>query len=177
MAFPVRRAIVIHPPAKCPSAKYSASTSYYDTGPIIGLPQPHFQNPPGLRLWPGDLRVALKKYGYARDPVCLIACALYAANRWCMPIALKGPFLRNHFADLLLIPAALPLILWVQRRLRLRTTDTPPDWREVLMHLAVWPIAAEVVGPHLFSHATGDILDVVAYIAGAVVATVLWSLA
>ena len=65
----------------------------------------------------------------------------------------------------------------VQRRLRLRTTDTPPDWREVLMHLAVWPIAAEVVGPHLFSHATGDILDVVAYIAGAVVATVLWSLA
>lgn len=94
-----------------------------------------------------------------------------------MPATLKGPFLHNHFADLLLIPAALPLILWVQRRLGLRTVDTPPNWREVLMHLAVWPIAAEVVGPHLFSHVTGDILDVVAYVTGAVVATVLWSLA
>lgn len=117
----------------------------------------------------------MKKYGYARDPVCLISCAFYAANRWCLPATLKGPFLRNHFDDLLLIPAALPLILWLQCGLRLRTTDAPPDWREVLMHLVVWSVAAEVVGPHLFSHATGDILDVVAYTAGAVVATVIWS--
>jgi len=107
--------------------------------------------------------------------VCLISCAFYAANRWCLPATLKGPFLRNHFDDLLLIPAALPLILWLQCGLRLRTTDAPPDWREVLMHLVVWSVAAEVVGPHLFSHATGDILDVVAYTAGAVVATVIWS--
>lgn len=92
-------------------------------------------------------------------------------------MSLKGPFLRNHFDDLLLIPAALPLILWLQRQLRLRATDTPPDWREVLMQLVVWSIAAEVVGPHLFSHATGDIWDVVAYTAGAVVAMAFWSVA
>jgi hypothetical protein len=117
----------------------------------------------------------VKKYGYARDPVCLISCTFYAANRWCLPVTLKGPFLRNHFDDLLLIPAALPLILWLQRQLRLRTSDAPPDWREVLMHLVVWSVAAEVVGPRLFSHATSDIWDVVAYAAGAAVATILWS--
>jgi hypothetical protein len=65
----------------------------------------------------------------------------------------------------------------VQRRLRLRTTDTPPDWREVLMHLVVWSVAAEVVGPHFFARATGDIWDVAAYAAGAVVATVFWGVA
>lgn len=119
----------------------------------------------------------MKKYGYARDPVCLISCALYAANRWCLPTACKGPFLLNHFDDLLLIPAALPLVLWLQRRLGLRTADTPPAWREVLLHLAVWSLAAEVVGPHLFAHAQGDVWDVVAYTAGAVVATAVWSVA
>lgn len=45
------------------------------------------------------------------------------------------------------------------------------------MHLVVWSVAAEVVGPHLFAHATGDIWDVAAYTAGAVVAGVLWSAA
>jgi len=117
----------------------------------------------------------VKKYGYARDPVCFTACSLYAANRWAMPAALSGPFLRNHFNDLLLVPAALPLILWVQRRLRLRPADTPPDWREVLLHLIVWSVAAEVVGPLLFARATGDIRDVAAYAAGALVAAVFWS--
>ena len=119
----------------------------------------------------------MKKYGYARDPVCLVACAFYAANRWGLPATLRGPFLRNHFNDLLLIPAALPPILWLQRRLCLRHSDTPPNWQEVLLHLVVWSVAAEVVGPHLFAHATGDICDVAAYSAGAAVATVLWSAA
>jgi hypothetical protein len=134
------------------------------------------ENTSGLWFWPDDLRIAVTKYRYARDPVCFVACALYAANRWCLPATLKGPFLRNHFNDCLLIPAALPLILWLQRRFRLRLSDAPPDWREVLLHLVVWSIAAEVVGPRLFSCATGDIWDVVAYAAGAVVATVIWSI-
>jgi hypothetical protein len=116
----------------------------------------------------------VKKYRYARDPVCLTACALYAANRWALPAVLSGPFLRNHFNDLLLVPAALPLILWVQRRLQLRTSDAPPDWREVLLHLIVWSVAAEVVGPRLFPRAMGDIWDVAAYAAGAAIATAFW---
>ena len=119
----------------------------------------------------------MKKYGYARDPVCLVSCLLYAINRWGLAAAAKGPFLRYYFNDLLLIPAALPLMLWLQRRLRLRPADTPPDWREVLLHLVVWSVAAEVVGPHLFARATGDIWDVAAYALGAAVASICWSLA
>ena len=117
----------------------------------------------------------MKPYGYARDPVCWIACLLYALNRWAVPAAWKGPFLHGHCNDVLFIPAALPLMLWVERRLGLRREDTPPRWGEVLYHLAVWSLAAEVVGPRVFPHATGDIWDVVDYAAGAAVALVIWS--
>jgi hypothetical protein len=116
----------------------------------------------------------VKTFGYARDPLCWISIVFYAANRWGLPAAWKTAFLRNHFNDLLFIPAALPLMLWLERRLGLRTTDAPPDWREVLFHLVAWSLAAEVVGPHLFHQATGDVWDVAAYAAGAVVATLYW---
>ena len=117
----------------------------------------------------------MKRYGYARDPVCWISCLCYAANRWGLPAAWKGPFLREHFNDCLFIPAALPLMLRLERRLDLRRVDTPPHWKEVLYHLVIWSVAAEVVGPHVFARATGDVWDVVAYAAGAAVATVIWA--
>ncbi len=118
----------------------------------------------------------MKSFGYARDPVCLVACACYAANRWLLPATLRGAFLRNHFSDLLLIPAALPLILWVQRRLGLRASDAKPRWSEIFLHLGVWSVAAEVIAPWCFSHATGDPRDVAAYTVGALVSGWIWRL-
>lgn len=118
----------------------------------------------------------MKTFGYARDRLCWIACAFYATNRWLIPAHLKTAFLRNHFNDLLFIPAALPLMLWLERRLGLRDNDAPPDWIEVVLHLVVWSIAAEVVGPRLFKHAVGDIWDVAAYTAGAIVSLAIWQL-
>lgn len=113
-------------------------------------------------------------FRYWRDPLCGVASACYALNRWAMPTVYKGAFLRHHFNDLLLIPAGLPLLLWLQRKLGLRANDGFPDWREILFTWGVWSVAAEVVGPHLFDRATGDVWDVVAYAAGAVVAAVVW---
>jgi hypothetical protein len=118
----------------------------------------------------------VRSFRYALDPLCLAAGAAYAANRWLLPATLKGPFLRGHFADLLLIPAALPLVLWLQRRLGLRTHDQRPEAGEVLLHLVVWSVAAEGIGPRLFARATGDTWDVAAYAAGAAAALVWWSL-
>lgn len=84
------------------------------------------------------------------------------------------PFLHTHFNDLLLIPAALPLVLWLQRRLSLRKHDSPPTAAEICGHWLVWSVISEGIGPHVFAHATADILDVVAYGAGAIVAGVWW---
>ena len=120
------------------------------------------------------MRSAVKPFGYVRDPLCLLACAAYATNRWCIPTALKGAFLRGYFADLLLVPAALPLLLWVQRRLGLRAHDQAPSWQEVGLHWFIWSIAAEVCGPLLFSRATGDPWDVGAYALGSLAAGWFW---
>ena len=116
----------------------------------------------------------MKKFRYARDWVCCVSCVLYATNRWGVPEEAKNEFLLDHFNDLLLIPAALPLMLWLERRLGLRETDAMPAWSEVLLHLVVWSVAAEVVGPRIFPHAVGDVWDVAAYTAGALVATLIW---
>ncbi|MBL9203743.1 MAG: hypothetical protein JNN01_01560 [Opitutaceae bacterium] len=116
----------------------------------------------------------MSRFHYARDPLCLAACACYLVNRWLVPVELKGIFLRNYLADTLLIPAALPLILWVQRRTGLRTTDLRPDWREILLHLVVWTVGAEAIAPHLFSRATGDPWDAVAYAGGAILSGLVW---
>ena len=118
----------------------------------------------------------MKHYGYARDPVCVIACACYGANRWVLPAALRGAFMRNYFDDVLLIPAALPLVLWLHARLGLRPAGAKPRWSEILLHVIVWSVAAEVIAPHLLSRATGDPWDAVAYASGAFAAGLIWRL-
>ena len=116
----------------------------------------------------------MRRFRYGFDPLCLAAGAAYALNRWILPLSWKGEFLRGHFADLLLIPAALPLMLWVHRRCGLRASDGPPRWAEIFFHATVWSVAAELVGPHLFARATGDPLDVAAYVTGALAAGLCW---
>lgn len=116
----------------------------------------------------------MKRFRYALDPLCLLAGTAYGARRWLLPLSLQGPFLRGHFSDLLLIPAALPPWLWVERRLALREHDGPPTLREIALHVAVWSLAAEAVAPLLFARATGDIRDVAAYVVGAALAAWWW---
>lgn len=116
----------------------------------------------------------MSRFRYGRDPLCATACACYAANRWLIPVAMKGIFLRGYLADLLLIPASLPFVLWLQRYVGLRTADSRPNWREIGLHLLVWSIAAEWVAPHLFARATGDVWDVAAYGVGALVSGLIW---
>lgn len=116
----------------------------------------------------------MRRFRYAAEPLCLLSCVAYGVNRWVLPLAWKGAFLRGHFADLWLIPAALPPWLWVERRLGLRLHDQPPGWSEITWHLLVWTLAAEGVAPLLFPQATGDLRDAAAYAAGALVAGLVW---
>lgn len=116
----------------------------------------------------------MKRFGYARDPLCVTACALYALNRFWLRRHVGGAFLHGYFNDLLLIPAALPFLLWVQRRIGVRPDDARPRWAEIALHLCAWSLVAEAIAPHLFARATGDWRDVAAYSAGAVLAGLWW---
>ncbi len=104
-----------------------------------------------------------------------MSCLAYAGNRWLLKPVSHSAFIQGSFNDLLLIPAALPLLLWVERKLGLRTHDRPPTVGEIGAHWLIWSITAEVVAPHLFAGSVGDIRDVIAYAVGAVVAGCWWN--
>ena len=119
----------------------------------------------------------MNRFRYLQDPLCLAACAAYAVNRWLVPLVWKGIFLRGYFNDTLLIPAALPLMLWLHRRIGLRPDDQRPRWTEIGLHTVAWSVAAELVAPHLFARATGDPWDVAAYAGGALLSGLIWQYA
>jgi hypothetical protein len=116
----------------------------------------------------------VKRFGYWRDPLCLMGCVLYATNRWLIKPHVHSAFMKNHFNDVLLIPCALPWLLLLERWMRLRKNDEVPTVGEIAMSLVIWSILFEVIGPHLMRRATGDPWDVVAYVAGGIVAGLWW---
>ena len=104
----------------------------------------------------------------------MLSCWLYGLNRWVIKPRVHWPFLHNHFNDLLLIPCALPPLLLIQRWLRLREHDGPPTAGEIALHLAVWSVLFELIGPHIMPWTTGDPWDVVAYATGGALAGLWW---
>lgn len=117
----------------------------------------------------------MRTFGYLRDGLFLLTCSLYAINRWAIIPHSSNSFLRFHFNDLLLMPCALPPLLFLQRRLGLRTDDRVPSPGEITLYLIVWSVLFEVIGPHITRRATGDPLDVIAYVMGGIVAGLWWN--
>jgi hypothetical protein len=117
----------------------------------------------------------MNRFGYLRDSLFLVAATSYALNWWFFKPLLPSPFLHGHFNDLLLLPAALPVVLWMQRQLGLRPHDGAPSWREMIVHLVVWSGICEFIGPSCFHHGTADVWDVVAYSVGGVVSCLWWN--
>lgn len=115
----------------------------------------------------------MKPFRYCRDPLFLVSCAAYALNRWGLKPYFASAFLHDHFNDLLLIPCALPPLLWLHRALGWRRAEAPPSVVEVVSHLAVWIVVCEVAGPKWIT-GTADVWDSVSYSAGAVAALVFW---
>lgn len=112
-------------------------------------------------------------FRYWRDGLCLAACAAYAINRWLVKPWLGTGFFHDHFNDLLLIPAALPLLLWIQHLMKLRLGNAAPSWSEIFGYTALWSILFEVIGPQ-FLKVTGDWIDAIAYFVGAILAGFWW---
>jgi hypothetical protein len=106
--------------------------------------------------------------------LCLAACAVYGLNRWVLKPSFDAPFLHGTFNDLLLIPAALPWVLWAQHKLGWRKSNHFPTPGEILGHLIVWSVIAEGIMPRLNPRFTADWWDVVAYSLGAAGAAAIW---
>ena len=106
----------------------------------------------------------------------MLCCALYLLNRIGLAAGIGTVWTRSYLSDFLLIPCALPWLLWVHAWLGWRVKEAVPSVGEVMGHLVVWSIVAEWVGPRLFSHSVADWGDVAAYGAGGVLALCWWRL-
>jgi hypothetical protein len=116
----------------------------------------------------------VSEFRYLRDRLFLASSSLYALNRWVLKPHWHSAFLHNHFNDVLMLPCALPPLLWLQRKLKLRHHDRPPALDEIALYFVVWSVLFEVVGPHLYPWVTGDPLDVAAYAGGGILAALWW---
>ncbi|MEI9865001.1 MAG: hypothetical protein WDN00_10690 [Limisphaerales bacterium] len=110
---------------------------------------------------------------------------VYALNRLVIRPHLAGffhthlpwawPFLHSHLDDLLLMPAALPVVLWLQRMLGLRKHDRPPGWGEMFAHLAVWSVMCKILGPLYLHIGVADPWDILFFAGGGAVACLWWN--
>lgn len=126
----------------------------------------------------------MKRFGYLRDRLFCISLAVYALNRLVVRPHLGGffhthchwlwPFLHSHLDDFLLMPVALPVVLWMQRRLGLRKNDCPPSWAEMFFHCAVWSVMSKIVGPLLLNVGVADPWDVLFFFGGGAAACLWW---
>ena len=116
----------------------------------------------------------MKAFRYFADPLCLAACLFYGFNRFWLRSHWGGSFLTGYFNDLLLIPAALPPVLWFHARLGWRSAVEYPRATEIIFHVLVWSVIAELVGPHIFRAAVGDLRDVICYAGSGLGAGTWW---
>jgi len=104
----------------------------------------------------------------------MAGCAAYFLNRWFFKASLDSEFLPGMFNDLLLIPSALPWVLWIQGLLGWRVSKAYPSPGEIAGHLVVWSVIAEGLMPMASHRFTADPMDVMAYSMGALAAFGLW---
>lgn len=126
----------------------------------------------------------MSRFGYLRDRLFWISLTTYAINRLLIRPHF-GPslnahshwlweFSHSHLDDCLLIPAALPVVLWLQRLIGLRNHDQPPGWGEMFGHLAIWSVMCKFVGPHWLHIGVADPWDLVAFAMGGIAACLWW---
>jgi len=116
-------------------------------------------------------------FRYMADPLFLVCSVLYFLFRWLVKpnLPINELILRCYFTDFLLIPCALPPLLWTHRIFSLRKRDTPPNLREISIHLLIWSVIFEWLGPCLLGKGVADPWDVVAYSTGGVCSWVVWN--
>src|SRR5207249_850406 len=118
-----------------------------------------------------------REFRYFADPVCITALLIYPLNRWLLkPHGIGGEFAVCYLNDILCLPLFLPMILYVQRRIGLRSHDGPPRMWEILQHWAIFSILFEVILPRYpkYFRSVADPLDVVAYMAGGIAGWLCW---
>jgi hypothetical protein len=117
-------------------------------------------------------------FRYIFDPLFIASLALYALNHFLLKPHFNWRFLHDHLNDLLCIPVWVPVMLLIQRTLKLRSRDDPPRPPEVLIAVVCWSWMFEVSLPGIRlgqSWCTPDPVDITCYALGGIVALLIWN--
>lgn len=123
-------------------------------------------------------------FGYLQDRLFLSSLSAYALNRLVIlprfgvfvhsQFPWSWRFLHGHLDDLLMMPAALPVVLWIQRQLKWRTHHGPPGWGEMAGHLLIWSVMCKLIGPYFLHIGVADPWDLVCFAVGGFSACAWW---
>jgi hypothetical protein len=121
-----------------------------------------------------------RQFLYLADPSCIISLVLYTLNRYVLkPHHIGGWFTHGYFNDVLCLPLFVPMILYAQHLIGIRRHARFPQPWEILQNWAAFTIVFQVVipkYPKTFVSA-GDPYDILAYLAGGIIAGIYWSIA
>jgi hypothetical protein len=117
------------------------------------------------------------RFHYLRDPLFLFCVATYFINRLVLKRVWTEGFVHEHLNDVICIPFWVPIMLFIQKWVGLRTFDGPPRAGEIIIPLVIWSWVFEIILPEMevFGDAcVADYLDVLSYACGALIAAIFW---
>src|ERR1700677_4634036 len=87
-------------------------------------------------------------FRYFADPVCITCLVIYPINRFYLkPHHIGGWFTHGYLNDVLCLPMFVPMILYIQRALGLRTHDGYPRLWELFQNWAIFSIVFQAILP------------------------------
>jgi hypothetical protein len=124
------------------------------------------------------MRESSRSFGYIADPACVVSLVLYALNRYFLrPHHIGGSFTHGYFNDVLCLPLFVPMILYSQHLIGLRKHFGFPRPWEIFQNWLVFTVVFQVLIPRFPKTfiAAGDPYDILAYLAGGIIAGFYWS--
>jgi hypothetical protein len=108
----------------------------------------------------------------------MASLVLYAINRFYLkPHHIGGWFTHGYLNDVLCLPLFVPMSLYAQHVIGLRRHERYPRAWEILQHFVAFTVVFQLIMPRypkIFITA-GDPLDIIAYLAGGILAGCWWS--
>jgi hypothetical protein len=119
-----------------------------------------------------------RQFQYLADPACIISLLIYALNRHVLkPHHIGGWFTHGYLNDVLCLPLFVPMILYAQHLIGLRPHRRYPQFWEIFQNWAAFTIVFQLIIPRFPKTyiSAGDPWDILAYLAGGVIAGYYWS--